>query len=205
VGVLGALALGWWFAAAPLADETVIDPDRVVPVERRDLLDAVTASGRIEPLARVAVMSRASGIVKELFVEEGDRVERGQVLAELDREQLEVQLAQDEADLASAQARLAAARARVEEARVKLEDPELDFLTREVERLEALFQSGNVSVKDRDEASRALAAVRFRVDQARATLPVLEAAVAGAEADLASADHPQSDRRHRARAREGGG
>jgi HlyD family secretion protein len=132
-------------------------------------------------------MSRASGIVKELLVDEGDVVRRGQVLAELDREQLEAQLAQDQADFYSAQARVAEAHARIEEARVKLDDPEVEFLHREARRLEQLFQSGDASYKERDDAQRALAVADFRSAQVRASLPVLAAALAEAEANLASA------------------
>lgn len=187
VGLLAALAFGWWYAREERAGARAIDPDRIVEVAVVDLVDGVTASGRVEPLARVAVMSRASGILKELLVDEGDVVARGQVLAELDREQLEAQLAGDRADLASAEARLAAAGARVAEARVRLEDPELAFRRREAERLRQLYESGDVTLREADEAERALSAVEFRIAQAQAALPVLEASVAEAEAEVASA------------------
>ncbi|MHC4846608.1 MAG: biotin/lipoyl-binding protein, partial [Planctomycetota bacterium] len=118
--VFGAIGV-WWTSAGD--DDAAVDPDRTVAVQRRELLDAVNANGRVEPLARVAVMSRASGILEKLLVEEGDVVTVGQVLAELDREQLQAQLDQDRADLASAEARVAAAKARLEEARVRVEDP----------------------------------------------------------------------------------
>jgi len=175
---------GWWLTRAKDADADVIDPSRIVRVEVRDLIDGVNASGRVEPLARVAVMSRASGIIKELLVEEGDVVARGQVLAELDREQTEAQLAQQRADQASAQARLAAAEARLVEARVRLEDPELAFREREAQRLAQLYESGDVTLVQKDEAARALADIRFRLAQLRANLLVLEASIAEARANL---------------------
>ena len=187
-GVLGAAALGWWFSGDRDAEGAAVDSDLVVTVEARDLLDAVNANGRVEPLARVAVMSRASGIVKELFVEEGDQVKEGQVLAELDREQLEAQLAQDEADLASAQARVAAATARIDEAKTRLEDPEVAFLAKENERRQELHASGDVSERERDDAARALSAAEFRIAQVEASLPVLEAAASEARANLDSSE-----------------
>ena len=106
LGILAALALTWWFTSANVEAAGDVDQDRIVVVETADLIDSVTASGRVEPLARVAVMSRASGIIKELFVDEGDVVERGQILAELDREQLEAQHAQNQAGLLGAEARV---------------------------------------------------------------------------------------------------
>ena len=184
--IAGAGGWAWWhYNAQPEA--AAIDTDRVVKVERKELMDAVTASGRVEPLARVAVMSRASGILEKILVEEGDLVARDQVLAELDREQLLADLAQDQADRASAEARVSAARARLDEAEVKLGDPELEFVQREAERLEGLFATGDVSETELDDARRALATVRFRLEQVRANLPVLRASIQEAEANQASA------------------
>lgn len=190
--VLGLLLLlfgtiGVWMSRGG-DDGSLVDADRTVTVKRRELLDAVNASGRVEPLARVAVMSRASGILEKILVEEGDAVTLGQVLAELDREQLAAQLAQNRAELASAEARLAAAHARLNEANVKVEDPEVDYVRRELARMDELFLSGDVSQRERDVAGRDLATVEFRVAQVRATLPVLDASVAEAEANLASAE-----------------
>lgn len=187
LGVLSALTLGWWVTSSRRTVDASIDVDRIVRVERRDLLDAVNSNGRVEPLARVAVMSRASGIVKQLYVEEGDVVTKGQILAELDREQLEAQRAQDVAKLKSAEARLAGAKARVAEAKVRLEDPEVEFLEREADRLERLFQGGNISPNERDRAAREAAASRFRVAQVQASLPVLEASISEAMANFDSA------------------
>lgn len=191
LGLLFALALvaglAWaWLARGP-GEAVAIDPDRLVVVATKDVIDAVNASGRIEPLARVAVMSRASGIIEKLEVDEGDQVRVGQVLAELDREQLQAQWEQDQADRLAAEARLAAAKARVDEARVRVADPEVEFLRRESERLDELFANGDASVSERDLARRALASADFRVRLVQANLPVLEAAVAEAEANLVAA------------------
>ncbi|MCB9898469.1 MAG: efflux RND transporter periplasmic adaptor subunit [Planctomycetes bacterium] len=184
--VVGGAAWGWWtYGRQPTV--AAIDQDRVVTVQRQELIDAVTASGRVEPLARVAVMSRASGILEKILVDEGDVVVRDQVLAELDREQLLANLAQDQADLASAEARVAASKARVDEAQVKLDDPDLAFAQREVDRLESLFPSGDVSENELDAARQTLATVKFRIAQVNANLPVLRASVQEAEANLASA------------------
>ena len=187
MGLAGALGFGWWYAVQSDEAAAAVSPSSLIRVERREVIDGVTASGRVEPVARVAVMSRASGIIKELAIEEGDLVKEGQVLAELDREQLEAQLAQDEAELASAEARVAGAEARVSEARVRLNDPELEFLEREAQRFEELLARGDVAPSERDAAARALASSRFRIEQVKASLPVLEAAVREATANLDSA------------------
>jgi HlyD family secretion protein len=188
---LAGLSLVWWnpfdLGGGGGAGEEV-DPDRVVTVEARDVIDSVNATGRVEPLARVAVMSRASGIVEALMADEGDVVTAGQVLAELDREQLEANLGEDRAELLAARARVDAAKASLEEARVRADDPEVEFLRREATRLEGLLAKGDVSIRDKEEAGRQLALAEFRVTLVRANLPVLEAAVEEAQAGLASAE-----------------
>ena len=66
-----------------------IDPSRLAAVEKGDLARSVVATGKVQPLTKVEIKSKASGIVERLYVDYGDRVKEGQVLAELDREQLE--------------------------------------------------------------------------------------------------------------------
>ena len=188
VGALAALGIGWWLSGVDAAQGEAVDPARVLQVERRTLVEGVNANGRVEPLARVAVMSRASGIIEELYVEEGDRVELDQPLAELDREQLQAQLAQDQADQAAASARVAAAEARVAEAEVRMADPEIEFLQREAARLRMLEDEGQVSVRDLDNAERGLAMAQHRLARIDAELAVLRASLAEARAALESAD-----------------
>ncbi|TAH39405.1 MAG: efflux RND transporter periplasmic adaptor subunit [Planctomycetota bacterium] len=186
LALLGAAAGAWWWLGRDRG-AVPVDPDRVIAVQRRDLLKAVVATGRVEPLARVAVMSRASGIIKEIRVEEGDVVRAGDVLVELDREQLEAQLAEDQGNLASAEARRKAAAARVEAARVQLLDPELEFARREMERQQRLLETGETSEVLYDQAALQVAQVEFRLQQVRTSIPELEAGVAQAQADADSA------------------
>jgi HlyD family secretion protein len=178
----------WWRGLGSADAVGAVDPDRLVTVESRDVIDSVNATGRVEPVARVAVMSRASGIVEELFAEEGDRVEAGAVLAELDREQLEANLGEDRAELLAARARVDAAHASLAEARVRIDDPEIEFLRREAARLKGLVERGDVSVREQDAAERELALAEFRVRLVQASLPILEADLAEAQAGLASAE-----------------
>ncbi|HEY6103444.1 MAG TPA: biotin/lipoyl-binding protein, partial [bacterium] len=57
---------------------------RTAEVTRGDLLLSVSASGSVDPISLVDVRSRATGTVRTVLVEEGDRVRRGQVLVEID-------------------------------------------------------------------------------------------------------------------------
>ena len=69
-----------------------IDPSRLAKVEKGDLAKSVVATGKIEPITKVEVKSKASGIVKKLWVDYGQPVKQGQVLAELDKEEILAQV-----------------------------------------------------------------------------------------------------------------
>lgn len=79
---------------------------RAATVERSTLTVAVTASGRIEPAARVGLSFETPARVAEVFVEEGQKVESGAALARLVTDQLELQLVQAQAAVAAAEAQL---------------------------------------------------------------------------------------------------
>ena len=84
------LLLGAGFGVkAALSPSHEIDPSKLAVVERGDLARVVVATGKIQPLSKAEIKSKASGIVKQIFVDYGDRVKAGQVLAELDKIQLE--------------------------------------------------------------------------------------------------------------------
>jgi len=76
-------------------------------VERGTMLVAVSASGSVEPQARVDLAFEVPGLVAEVSVAVGDAVETGDVLARLDTDQLALQVQQAQASLASAEAQLA--------------------------------------------------------------------------------------------------
>lgn len=75
-------------------------------VERVTLPITIAANGTVQPERSINVSPKNSGVLKELLVKEGDRVEAGQVLAYMDSFNLQGQLTQAQAQLASAQASL---------------------------------------------------------------------------------------------------
>src|SRR5713226_10290523 len=88
---IAALVLGGggYGVKAALSPNRTIDPSKLATVDRGDLARVVVATGKIQPLSKVEVKSKASGIVKKIYVDYGDRVKQGQILAELDNVQLE--------------------------------------------------------------------------------------------------------------------
>src|SRR5215469_18782958 len=117
---------------------TKIDPSKLAKVERGDLAKSVVATGKIEPITNVEVKSKASGIVQKLLVDYGDTVKKGQILAELDKEQILAQVNQQRASLEAAEAAERAADADLEHAKVDAEGPDVPLLKRAYERAQGM-------------------------------------------------------------------
>ncbi len=75
-------------------------------VEKKDLVQVVTASGEVRPRRYVNVGANVSGRLVEINVLEGDRVKKGQVLAKVESERYEAVQRQSEAGVAAARADL---------------------------------------------------------------------------------------------------
>lgn len=157
--------------------------DEVFVVEKRDLERTVVATGKVEPAGGVVELSaRMAGVVSKLFVEEGDVVAAGQVLAQLEAGELRAGVATAQAALAREQARLAlllagtraedlrAARAAVEEARARRA-----LWTDQLERVEHLRRGGGSTEEARDRARHEEEAAASRLEASRAALARLEA------------------------------
>ena len=84
---------------------------RTATVTRKDLVVSVTGSGSVSPASQVEVKSRATGTVTAVYVSEGDRVAKGQILVRLSDADAAAAVAEAAASLQSVQARLAQAEA----------------------------------------------------------------------------------------------
>jgi len=133
---------------------TKIDSSRLAKVERGDLAKSVVATGKIEPITKVEVKSKASGIVKKLLVDYGEKVKKDQVLAELDKEEILAQVNQQKASLQAAEAAARAAEADLERAKVDAEGPDIPMLKRAYERAQRMAKDGVVSESSLDDAQK---------------------------------------------------
>ncbi len=84
---------------------------RTEAIQKRDLVEIVTASGNIRARRTVDISSDVSARVSQLLVDEGDDVREGQTLLRLEQDQLRAVLSRSEATLAQAQAQEAQQRA----------------------------------------------------------------------------------------------
>src|SRR5574337_602792 len=128
------LAAGGYGVKAALSPSRAIDPSKLASVERGDLARVVVATGKIQPLSKAEIKSKASGIVKKIYVDYGDRVKAGQILAELDKIQLEAAVREASANLQAAEAARDSARATLARNKVDAEGPDVPFLKLSMER-----------------------------------------------------------------------
>jgi HlyD family secretion protein len=182
--IVGGLVLIVGVAVAFSRGSSKIDPSKLAKVERGDLAKSVVATGKVEPITKVEVKSKASGIVKKLFVEYGDRVKKGQPLAELDKVEIEAGVEQSRAALEAAQANLKSAQADYERAKVDAEAPDVPLLKRAYERALEMQKGGVVSESALDDAEKEYKLAVNKQNVARAQLAVLQGKIAQSQAEV---------------------
>jgi HlyD family secretion protein len=163
---------------------TKIDPSKLGTTTRGDLAKSVIATGKIEPIVKVEIKSKASGIVKRLYVQEGERVKAGQILAELDRDEIQATVRSAEAQLLAAEASLSASQADLKRAEVDAQGPDVPLLKRAYERAQHMAREGVVSQSALDDAQKNYEMALNKCDVARAQLTVIKAKIAQAHADV---------------------
>jgi HlyD family secretion protein len=178
--------LGAFGVMAARGNGKTVDASRLASVEKGDLAKSVVATGKIQPLTKVQIKSKASGIVKALLVHYGDRVKEDQVLAELDKELLE-------ASVRESRANLLAAEAAWERNKIEAEGPDLPFLKSALERSRKLYADGLIAPSLLEDADKA-----YQLGINKQTAAKSQAAVSRAEVEKARAslERAQTDLRY---------
>lgn len=122
--VLFALALIGSLACNPLGGNTGVTNQQLVKVVRDNLTVTVSGSGNIEVSNKMSLTFGAGGQVEKIYIKEGDRVSKGQELAKLKTDSLELALAQTEAAYAQAQVGVTQAQLNLKSAELDLEKTE---------------------------------------------------------------------------------
>src|ERR1017187_8975454 len=161
-----------------------IDPEKLAGVERIDLVRSVVATGKIQPVTQVEIKSKASGIILKLPVNVGDTVKAGQVICELDQNDLQPKLRQAQAALSMAQAALKSAQADYARNKVEAAGPDLPFLKHDVERADEMFKADLIAQNAREDAEKNYQMGVNKQQQAEVNLGVTNAAIARAEAQV---------------------
>jgi HlyD family secretion protein len=146
LGVIGLLR-----ARGPLVD--------VGRVTRTDIEQHLVASGRVRVVTRVQLTAQTGGRVIRVAVREGQRVQSGDLLAEIDDREARAAVAEARAGVAQAEARLEQLRevsAVVTSEQLREAEANADRAASELARIETLAKAGAVAARDLEEARRAL-------------------------------------------------
>src|SRR5438093_10276454 len=202
IGVLPRLRQNAELVAASTAPDAGIVQVSVATPRRSDGPIDLVLPSNIQAIEETTIYARTNGYVRERFVDIGDRVTAGKVLAQIDTPELDQELSQARAALAQTRSGLAQARASLTQAQANLNQARagLDqskanegFAGITAKRFDRLEHEELVAHQDADEKRTALAAARAttavsqaNVDAMQANLGALEASVEAAQANVAA-------------------
>ena len=152
-----------------------------VPVQTQSLKVSIEASGSVKPISSVNISPKTTSRLAALYVEQGDKVKAGQLLARMDSANLKAELAQAQAELAQAEAeyteilngnrREAIARAK---SQVVSAEAQADLSAKKLEKYRFLTREGAISQLTLDEYLSEDKTARARLTEAREQLRELE-------------------------------
>jgi HlyD family secretion protein len=164
-----------------------VDPSRLATVERGLMVKSVVATGKVEPITKIEIKSKANGIIKVLNADVDRTVKAGDILVELDKEQLAAALRGAEANLLAARASLEGAEAQLKKNVVEAEGPDEQFARRAYDRAQSLFEQKLIAQSALDDAHSLVDVADNRKRAAQSQLAVSRAKVTEARAQVAQA------------------
>ena len=177
------IALG--VAAVARGSASKIEPSLLAKVERGDVARSVVATGKVQPITKVEVKSKASGIVTKLDTDINAHVHQGQVLAQLDQVEILAQVSAQKAQLAAAESNARAASASIAYDRVAAESPDLPMYKHTFERAAEMQKDGVVSQQALDDAQQKYLFAANTRDKAVAQITVDNSKLRQAESQVA--------------------
>ena len=177
--------VGLGVAAVARGSSSKIDPSQLGKVERGDIARSVVATGKVQPITKVEVKSKASGIVTRLDTDINAHVHQGQVLAQLDRVEILAQVAAQKAQLAAAESNARAASASIAYDKVAAESPDLPMYQHTFQRAAEMQKDGVVSQQALDDAQQKYLFATNTRDKALAQITVDNSKLRQAESQVA--------------------
>jgi HlyD family secretion protein len=155
-------------------------------VQRKDLTSVVTASGEIKPKVYVNIGANAFAKITHLYVKEGDRVKRGQMLAVLDNVQPSADVSANDSALKASRTDAIAAQAAVNTAVADLNSNEasLDHAKSDYERNKALYDQQLIAKSDYDVKKTAYDTAVAQVGMSKAKLAQAKASLDSAQGHI---------------------
>ena len=155
---------------------------RMSEVKQGVLVESVSAPGVVEPKRKVDVSAEVSARILELPFREGSRVKKGDILVKLDGRDLQAALASVEARRDGERFRLDAERSRIMGSKQSLENSRAQLA-----RQQALFDTGDVSRQQLDDAITRTRDLESQVQAAEKTISQLEKSLAASESSVEQA------------------
>jgi HlyD family secretion protein len=185
-GILTVLLAGAFFGVkAAFKPDYSIDASKLADVTQGNIARSVVATGKIQPRSKVEVKSKASGIVQKILTDYGDWVKQGQILVELDKEELQAQVREATAGLTAAEAAEESAKAAHERNQVDAQGPDLPFLKTGMERAHNLHSEGLIARSLLEDADKAYQLGLYRQTSALRSVAITRAEIARAAAQVA--------------------
>jgi len=175
------------FGLVRMVSGSSIDPNKIAKVTRGDVARSVVATGKIQPITKVEVKSKASGIVEKLYVDINNQVHKGQELAQLDQQEIVAQVDAQRAQLAAAEANVATYEANIAQDKVNANAPDLPMYKATLDRNQEMQKQGIVSRQALDDANKDYLAALTRRDNSKAQIGVDSARLKQARAQVQQA------------------
>lgn len=158
--------------------------------QMRTIEERVSASGRIFPIVEVKISSDVSGEVVELYVQEGDSVVQGQVLAKINPDAYVSQVERGVALVNSSKAQAANSRSQIENIKAQREQiiAQLDNAREIHKRNEKLYKDGVISNADFQASQSNLKSLEANLRASDAGIRSSQDAARGADYSVASAE-----------------
>lgn len=166
-------------------------------VEKGDIEDNVMASGKVKALNTVDVGAQVSGEVTRLYVDVGDEVKQGDLIAQIDQITQKNNLSNQQAVLEQSRAGLESAKAEYLSRQASLESAKADLASREADlkqaqsdyaRLRPLLDINAISEQEVEVAKTNVDTAKASVDNAKAAIKTAQAALVTARSDIARSE-----------------
>lgn len=148
-------------------------------VQKRDIIETVTASGKIYPVTQVAIAAEISGEIVDLAVKEGDKVKEGDLLMRINPDLYETQVEQAQAGLDNTKAQLSSARARVLQSKLQFDNAKIAF-----DRSTQLLKDKVISQMEYEQAQLSFETAKAEYGIAQESVTAMEYTVKSSESML---------------------
>lgn len=190
IGIVVVVAIGIFFAIKKSKDSANSTKEVTVEsVEKRDITESVTASGKIYTEEEVKISSDVSGEIIELYIKEGQYVEKGTLLAKIQPESYQAMVDQSDAqynnalaNLKNMQASHSNAIAREKQVAAQLDNAQLGF-----NRAKELYSTKSISKAELEQAETNFKTAKAEVEAAAETIKGAKYSIEGAQASVKGA------------------